>query len=109
VHPGVFAAKEPERPAVIMGTAGTGRDLRRAGGSPQPGGLAGQALRAAPRGDGLVAITGYCREYLAGFKCPRSLEFTTGELRTQVGKIRRGPLREKFGGAPGPYRPTYRT
>jgi len=23
VHPGVFAAKEPERPAVIMGAAGT--------------------------------------------------------------------------------------
>ena len=23
MHPGVFAAKEPERPAVIMGAAGT--------------------------------------------------------------------------------------
>jgi long-chain acyl-CoA synthetase len=23
VHPGVFAAKEPDRPAIIMGTAGT--------------------------------------------------------------------------------------
>ena len=50
----------------------------------------------------------YCREHLAGFKCPRSLEFTTGELRTPVGKIRRGPLREQFGAAPGPFCPTYR-
>ncbi len=44
-------------------------------------------------------------EHLAGFKCPRSFEFTTEELRTPVGKIRRGPLREQFGAAPGPYRP----
>jgi len=47
----------------------------------------------------------YCREHLAGFKCPRSYEFTTTELRTPVGKIRRGPLREQFGADPGPYRP----
>ena len=50
-------------------------------------------------------LAAYCREHLAGFKCPRSFEFTTGELRTPVGKIRRGPLRERFGAAPGPYRP----
>ena len=47
----------------------------------------------------------YCREHLAGFKIPRSLEFTTEELRTPAGKIRRGPLRERFGAAPGPYHP----
>jgi fatty-acyl-CoA synthase len=47
----------------------------------------------------------YCRAHLALFKCPRSFEFTSGELRTPVGKIRRGPLREQFGAAPGPYRP----
>jgi len=45
-------------------------------------------------------LAAYCREHLAGFKCPRSFEFTTGELRTPVGKIRRGPLREHFGAAP---------
>ena len=33
------------------------------------------------------------------------IEFTTAELRTPVGKIRRGPLREQYGAAPGPYRP----
>jgi long-chain acyl-CoA synthetase len=49
-------------------------------------------------------LDGYCREHLAGFKCPRSYEFTAGELRTPVGKIRRGPLRERFGAAPGRYR-----
>ena len=50
----------------------------------------------------------YCREHLAGFKCPRSFEFTVEELRTPVGKIRRGPLRDQFGAAAGPFRPTYR-
>jgi len=42
---------------------------------------------------------------LAGFKCPQSFEFTTGELRTRVGKIRRGPLRERFGLGPDRYQP----
>ncbi len=46
-----------------------------------------------------------CREQLAGFKRPRSFEFTTVELRSPAGKIRRGLLRERFGAAPGPYRP----
>jgi fatty-acyl-CoA synthase len=50
-------------------------------------------------------LAAYCREHLAGFKCPRSFEFTTAELRTPVGKVRRGPLRERFGATPGPYRP----
>ncbi len=50
-------------------------------------------------------LDAYGREQLAGFKRPRSFEFTTEELRTPVGKIRRGPLRERFGAAPGPYRP----
>jgi long-chain acyl-CoA synthetase len=50
-------------------------------------------------------LDAYCREHLAGFKCPRSFEFTTEELRTPVGKIRRGPLIARFGGAPGLCRP----
>ena len=49
-------------------------------------------------------LAAYCRKHLAGFKCPRSFEFTAGELRTPAGKIRREPLREQFGAAPGPYR-----
>jgi fatty-acyl-CoA synthase len=53
-------------------------------------------------------LDAYCRGHLAGFKCPRSFEFTTEELRTPVGKIRRGPLIERFGAAPGPYHPRSR-
>ena len=70
----------------------------------------GAMAEAEARGLAEVAerLAAYCREHLAGFKCPRSFEFTTGELRTPVGKIRRGPLREQFGAAPGPFRPTYR-
>ena len=60
---------------------------------------------AAAGGELTDLLDAYCREHLAGFKCPRSFEFTTEELRTPVGKIRRGPLIERFGGAPGPYRP----
>ena len=68
-------------------------------------GAPGEAGARAELADRLAA---YCREHLAGFKCPRSFEFTTGELRTPVGKIRRGPLREQFGAEAGPFRPTYR-
>jgi fatty-acyl-CoA synthase len=50
-------------------------------------------------------LLAYCRAHLAGFKIPRSFEFTTEELRTPAGKIRRGPLRERFGAVPGPYNP----
>jgi long-chain acyl-CoA synthetase len=60
---------------------------------------------AAAGGELTDLLDAYCREHLAGFKCPRSFEFTTEELRTPVGKIRHGPLIERFGGAPGPYRP----
>ena len=50
MHPGVFAAREPERTGDHRGRRWPGGDLRRAGGPLQPGGLAGQALRAAPGG-----------------------------------------------------------
>ncbi len=63
------------------------------------------AAAAAATGELADRLAAYCREHLAGFKCPRSFEFTAAELRTPVGKIRRGPLREQFGAAPGPYRP----
>ncbi|MEU6745468.1 AMP-binding protein [Spirillospora sp. NPDC046719] len=45
----------------------------------------------------------HCRAQLAGYKCPRSLEFTRDELRSPAGKVRIGPLRERFGSEPGPF------
>ncbi|MWA00918.1 AMP-binding protein [Actinomadura sp. LD22] len=45
----------------------------------------------------------HCRAQLAGYKCPRSLEFTRDELRSPAGKVRIGPLRERFGSGPGPF------
>jgi long-chain acyl-CoA synthetase len=67
---------------------------------------AGSSAEAEAGGQELADRLGaYCRGQLAGFKCPRSFEFTTEELRTPVGKIRRGPLRERFGAGPGAYRP----
>lgn len=50
-------------------------------------------------------LAAYCREHLAGFKCPRSYEFTADDLRSPVGKIRQGPLRDRYGQGPGPYGP----
>jgi acyl-CoA synthetase (AMP-forming)/AMP-acid ligase II len=80
--------------AVIQVEAGPGAASSGEGADPEESGraLAGR-------------LGAYCREHLAGFKIPRSLEFTTEELRTPAGKIRRGPLRERFGAAPGPYHP----
>ena len=36
----------------------------------------------------------FCREHLAGYKAPRSVDFTDALPRTESGKIRKGPLRE---------------
>jgi fatty-acyl-CoA synthase len=74
---------------------------------PEMGEQVKAVVQAAVAGQAELAdrLAAYCRAHLAGFKCPRSFEFTMGELRTPVGKIRRGPLREQFGAAPGPYRP----
>jgi acyl-CoA synthetase (AMP-forming)/AMP-acid ligase II len=49
-------------------------------------------------------LAAHCRDHLAGFKCPRTFEFTAAELRTPAGKIRQGPLREAYGAGPGPFR-----
>jgi long-chain acyl-CoA synthetase len=76
-----------------------------AGGGAEAGGPAGADAEAGAQAELADRLAGYCREHLAGFKGPRSYEFTTAELRTPVGKIRRGPLREQFGAAPGRYRP----
>jgi len=55
VHPGIFAAREPGRPAVIMGTAGTVVDLRRAGNPVQSGARLARQSGLRPV-DGLAAI-----------------------------------------------------
>ncbi|MFC5747912.1 acyl-CoA synthetase [Actinomadura rugatobispora] len=45
----------------------------------------------------------HCRAHLAGYKCPRSIEFTGEPLRTPAGKIRKEPLKRRFGAGPGPF------
>ncbi|MEV5829762.1 AMP-binding protein [Spirillospora sp. NPDC052242] len=45
----------------------------------------------------------HCRAQLAGYKCPRSLEFTGDQLRSPAGKVRVEPLRRRFGSGPGPF------
>jgi bile acid-coenzyme A ligase len=37
----------------------------------------------------------YARERLAGYKCPRTYEFTSAALRDDGGKVRRSNLRQK--------------
>jgi len=69
--------------------------------------VAGGVVEAGALAELADRLAAYCRSRLAGFKCPQSFEFTTGEVRTPVGKIRRGPLREQFGSAPGRYRPRF--
>ena len=45
----------------------------------------------------------HCRAHIAGYKCPRSLEFTDDPLRSPAGKIQKEPLTRRFGTAPGPF------
>jgi long-chain acyl-CoA synthetase len=47
-------------------------------------------------GDALAAeLVSYCREHLAGFKCPRSVEFMKLS-RGPTGKLRKRRLRERY-------------
>ncbi|UGQ11210.1 hypothetical protein LO772_31155 [Yinghuangia sp. ASG 101] len=87
MYPATFAEAAPDRPAVIMG--------RKAVVQPYEDTAAGSELA-----DRLLA---HCREHLAGYKCPRSLEFTAEPLRTPAGKVRIEALRERFGAAPGAF------
>jgi acyl-CoA synthetase (AMP-forming)/AMP-acid ligase II len=38
----------------------------------------------------------HCREYLAGYKCPKRIEFLDELPRTATGKIQKFKLREPF-------------
>ena len=41
----------------------------------------------------------FCRERLAGFKCPRTYRFTTALPRLPTGKLLKRKLRDEFGGS----------
>ncbi len=64
MHPGVFAARSRSRRRSSWGAAGTVVTYAE-----------GAGAGAGPLADRLAS---YCREHPAGFKCPRSYEFTTG-------------------------------
>ena len=49
------------------------------------------------------SLHGFCRENLTGYKCPRYIEFTHELPKSNVGKILRKELRDRFG-RPGPIR-----
>jgi acyl-coenzyme A synthetase/AMP-(fatty) acid ligase len=38
----------------------------------------------------------FCREHLAGFKCPRAVEFVTDLPRLDSGKIQRAKVRDRY-------------
>ncbi|MEM7094542.1 MAG: AMP-binding protein [Actinomycetota bacterium] len=47
--------------------------------------------------DDLIAtLSGYCRENLAGYKCPRSYDFLDALPRTGTGKVQKRKLREPY-------------
>ncbi|WP_369208655.1 acyl-CoA synthetase [Streptomyces sp. PU-14G] len=61
---------------------------------PGPVGPPGQARPGEPAGPGLEGeLLAYLREHLAGYKVPRSLEFTDRLPRTPTGKLAKGALR----------------
>jgi long-chain acyl-CoA synthetase len=41
-------------------------------------------------------LVAYCRQRLAAFKCPRSIDFTEKLPRLETGKILRRVVREKY-------------
>lgn len=46
-----------------------------------------------------ATLDAYCRDHLAGFKCPRSYRFTDELPRLPTGKLLKRKLREDFGGS----------
>ena len=41
-------------------------------------------------------LIAHCREHLAGYKCPKRIEFVDELPRTATGKLQKFKLREKF-------------
>jgi long-chain acyl-CoA synthetase len=41
-------------------------------------------------------LIAFCREHLAHFKCPRTVDFVDELPRLPTGKLYKGPLREKY-------------
>jgi long-chain acyl-CoA synthetase len=41
-------------------------------------------------------LIAFCREHLAHYKCPRSVDFVDELPRLPTGKLYKGPLREKY-------------
>ena len=91
----VIQVSRPSRPTVGGGPGTRDADPGQETADPEESAraLADPPRRVLPRGAGRAT------------SAPRSFEFTAEELRTPVGKIRRGPLRERFGAGPGPYHP----
>ncbi len=42
------------------------------------------------------AVIAHCREHLAGFKCPKRVEFVDALPRTATGKVQKFKLRQPF-------------
>ena len=48
------------------------------------------------RGDAPTSSIAHCREHLAGYKCPKRVEFVDELPRTATGKLQKFKLREPF-------------
>ncbi len=51
---------------------------------------------AEPSDDLAADIIAYCRAQLAGFKCPRSVDFETALPRTEAGKLVKRQIRDSY-------------
>ena len=65
-----------------------------------------QGRRPAGRGRGSVTqlaaeLIEYCRERLAHYKCPRSVDFRTDMPRTEAGKLYKRQIRDEYWAATG--------
>jgi len=49
-----------------------------------------------PSDDLAVELIAFCREHLAGFKCPRSVDFRAGLPRTETGKLQKRDIRDEY-------------
>ncbi|MDD9983818.1 MAG: long-chain fatty acid--CoA ligase, partial [Gammaproteobacteria bacterium] len=70
-----------------------------------PDELSGEAVKivVVKRSPGLTeeSLRAHCEEHLTGYKRPRHIEFATELPKTNVGKILRRELRERFSGPDG--------